>query len=172
MVSGKQREFNKYMDGYLKRLPKHRFVSSQKVFFGKKKQEPEILEEHELERADEGIGKRSFLSKVYDFFFSSEAKVITEEELDSVEEIEPEPVKERNPYVKSLIKTLWGEKHEVVEEPEIRKVVLIKPAVEQELKFVLKLMDSLLDKVHKRDRERFLESREYKVYQKIKRKHS
>jgi len=88
MVSDKQREFNRYMDDYIKRLPKKRRLSSGSVFFHKKRVEekPEVLEEKELEKADKGVAKRGFFSRLYEWIFGSKATVITEEGFD--EEVE------------------------------------------------------------------------------------
>jgi hypothetical protein len=94
-------------------------------------------------------------------------------------EDEPEPeIQEdiqKKSYLDSIKGVLFGSKPEYVEdtpEPEIRKVVLVKPGTEQELKFVLKLMDSLLEKTGKSSKEKFLQTREYKLYKKIRSKYN
>ena len=183
MVSDRQKEFNRHLHGYLKKLPKDRHKRPKKRLHRKKpKEEAVVLEEKELERADEEVAKRSLFSRFYDWVFGSKAEVVTEEDFGKeVELIErkaevPEiREKKRWSYLDSIMRALWGEKKtkEVYgeSEHEIRKVVLMKPAVEQELRFVLKLMDSMLKNMSKRDRDRFLQSREYKVYKKIKQKH-
>lgn len=177
MVSGRQKEFNKHMDDYIKGLSKKGRISSQRIFFPKRsaKPKPEVLEEEELIIADEHIGKGSIFSRIYDVFFGKEVTVVLDEEFEDedIEEPEEEPKQAKPSYVQTIMKAMWGEKKPYVEpEPEIKKIVLVKPAAEQELKFVLKLMESLLAKMNKRDKEKFVNSREYKVYKNIKSKHS
>ena len=179
MVSDRQKEFNKHLHGYLKKLPKDRHKRPKKRLHRKKVEEEVVaLEERELEMAEEKVAKQGFFSRLYNWVFGSEAKVVSEEDFgENVVHIKKKPEiteKKRRSYIDSIMRALWGETkaQEDYEEQEleVKKVVLVKPAVEQELKFVLKLIDSMLHKMSKRDRDRFIQSREYKVYKKIKQK--
>ncbi len=181
MVSEKQKEFNKYIHSYLKKLPKDRYKRSGSDFVPKKKpmEEAEVLEEKELERADKDVAKRGVFSRVYDWVFGSRAKVVTEEDFgDEVEHIEEKPdikEKKRRSYLNSIMKTVVREKRTQVdsEEPEtvIKKVVLVRPEIERDMKVVLSLVDSMIVKINTYDRAKFLKSQEYKVYQDLRKRY-
>ena len=181
MVSDKQREFNKYLHNYLRKLPKDRHKRSGKGLVPKKepKEETESLEEKELERADKEVAKRSVFSGVYDWVFGSRAKVVTEEDFEESDEQLEERPKEREKRTDSYIDSVKrvfglekkGEEFLEEKEPVIKKVVLVRPEVERDMKFVLSLMDSMMGKINIYDRAKFLKSQEYKVYQDLRKRY-
>lgn len=191
----RQKEFNKHMDDYLRKVTKRPILKLRSPIFLKKKPKPvpiEALEKVELEKADMEIGKKSVLANIFDRLFGSRAKVVSPEDFDKLPEFEPKPEPkedeieeidddfeeheiERTSFIDTLKRVLWGEKKQDViyeeDEPEIKKVVLMKPEVEQELKFVLKLLDVVMERLDAKNKDFVLRSREYKLYKKIKKNH-
>ena len=188
----RQKEFNKHMDDYLKKVTKRPVKKPKKPLFKKKQPENvpiESLEKAELEKADEEIGKKSIFASIFDKIFGAKVKVVDFDDFES--EPEPAPEKEieeaderefdiesapsRNSFIESLKRVLWGEKKQEViyedEVPEIKKVILVKPKVEQELKFVLKLLDVVMERLDEKNKDFVLRSREFKLYKKIKENH-
>ena len=190
-----QKEFNKHMDVYLRKVSRRGFKKPREPLFLKKKPKPvkiDELEKVELEKADEEIGKKRFFATLLDHIFGSRAESVTMEEFDNLPPDEPEPEKEepeieeeddefeeheieRTSFIDTIKRVLWGEKQEVEfeddEEAEVKKVVLMKPEVEQELKFVLKLLDVVMERLDNKNKDFVERSREYKLYKKIKKNH-
>lgn len=185
MVSDRQREFNKNLHSYLKKLPKDRHKSSRKGFLRerKAKEKIDILEEKELENADREVAKQGFFSRLRDWVFGSQANVISEEDFEEgAEKLEEEPgeskksmEKSRESHIDSIKRVLGLDKEseEFVDEkePEIKKVVLVRPEVEKDMRFVMNLMDSVSAKINIHDRAKFLQSKEYKIYQEVKKRY-
>ncbi|MBW2970607.1 hypothetical protein KY320_00440 [Candidatus Woesearchaeota archaeon] len=180
MVSAKQKDFNKFMDDYIKKRPKEKKQRRKsKPVKAKKKQLPEEqltefeqLSEQELEVTEVQSSHKGLFTRLSAIFFGTKPYIETEPEVKVEPEPKNEPKKDRtHPFIKSM---LWGmEKREKQTEPEeeiqITKMVLYKPKAEQETRFLIKVVDMLLKEVNKSSS--FYRSPEYKVYKNIKNKY-
>ena len=177
MPSAKQKQFNTFMDSYIKKKRKAQAPKFQLPKFQLKAKE-EIIEMHELEEADEQLTKKGLLTRIYDTIFGTKA-VIQEEDFEEAELPHQEPLTEppkeiRPSYIDSIKRVLFGApvEEEDFEEPTIKKVYLYKPKTDQDIKALIKIADSLQKSLSIVDRHRFRESENYKLFTKLKKKYS
>jgi len=159
---GRHKQLNKELGDYLNKR------TTEKVFKIKprpKKRKVEDLEEIELEKADEKISKKGFWARLNNKMFGS--KAVVQSEPAQIEHEEPP----KRGFIKSILYGSQKEKHfeEVHEEPlKIKKVVLYKPKTEQEIRFLIKLVDSLVVQLGSLPGDRFKRTPEYKIFKGIK----
>jgi hypothetical protein len=190
MVFGSQRDFNRFIGNYIDRLPSER-LESRGYATPKPKQAPaldktEQLVEKELERVEDNEVQEGFFTKVKVFFLGrkpADDGVKDVSDVDSyIEKVKPEPAAPRQrvqaAYAQrapqSFEKTGFtpARRVESVVASTYAKKFEFNPDSEKDIKYLTGLIESLIRKINTGERDKFIRSSEYRIYQDVKIRHS
>ncbi len=147
-------------------------------------EEPE--EAPQQDAAIQAIGKPSFMEKVKQIFMPARGGPAAKGSLEGMEVVDLPPPEEKIAEEEKIapqleqggccgIRAWWDSlfgkgKDELVsteDDARVTKLVLYKDRTEKEIRFLLKLMDSLYPRVFRRTREDFEKSQDFQIYKKI-----
>ena len=108
-----------------------------------------------------------------------EMEIIQLPELEEGEETpaqEDMPIPQSPGFIATLIGNLFGRREDLPaidkeEDARVTKLVLYKDRTEKEVRFLLKVIDSLYPRVYKRTRDEFEKSPDFQIYQKVRQRY-
>lgn len=185
MAFASQKEFNRFMGNYIDRLPRSK-GEAKPAEEPEPEQKPadkaEKLVEKELDKVEDFEDNEGFFEKVRVFFFGREplkedVREVSEVE-DYIDDVAPQPAQQ--PVARARFASASFEGAQRLAAAPLRRIESFTPLAkrfeyspdsEKDIKYLTSLIESLIGKINYPERDKFLKSSEYRIYQDVKLRH-